>query len=116
MIERRRMQFGDWLNGAALFAVGVFVGLAIGEWLSLEGAAFWLTAVYVIAPLGLVFLFTVFLEKVTDRIFPSGVKASPSGRQKTRTPRALLAAFPTGLAVGAIGAQLGLSEILLTSI
>jgi len=114
MSDRRKMQLGDWFNGAALFAVGLFLGLAIGEWLTLEGTAFWLTIIYIFIPFSFVFLLIFFLGEVTDRSFFSGVKA-PKRPEKPK-PLALLATFPSGLIVGAIGAQLGLSEILLSSV
>ena len=115
MSDRRKMHIGDWLNGAAILAVGLFLGLAIGEWINLEGAAFWLTIVYVFIPFGFVFLFIFFLDDLMDRSFFSSIKPPSSKKTEERKPLALLLSLPTGFMIGAIGAQFGLTEILLSN-
>ncbi len=113
MSDRRKMHFFDWLTGAAFLAMGVFLGLAVGEWLTLEGAAFWNTAIYIFIPFGFLFVFIFFLGEVTDLSAITGVKRATSKRTKEPKPRALLASFPTGFFIGAAGAQFGLTEMLL---
>ena len=113
MSERRKMQGIDWVIGASSVAVGLFLGLAVGEWVKMEGIARWLTIIYIFIPFGFVFLFIFFLDEVTDRVFFTGVKSSAAKREKRRKPLALLLTLPVGLVIGAIGAQFGLSELLL---
>lgn len=112
MSDRRKMHFIDWLSGAAMLAVGVFLGLAVGEWVKLDGAAFWTTIVYVFIPFGFVFLFIFFSTDLLDRL-NGAVKPAAVRRWERRKPLALLFFLPAGLLIGAIGAQFGLSEILL---
>ncbi len=116
MGDRRKMQIGDWLNGAAILAVGLFLGMAVGELINLEGAAFWLTIVYVFIPFGFVFLFIFFLDDLMDRSLFSGIKPASSNGTEKRKPLALLFSLPTGFVIGVIGAQFGLSEVLLSKI
>ncbi len=112
MSDRRKMQFGDWLSGAAMLAMGIFLGLAVGEWVKLDGAAFWLTIIYVFIPFGFVFLFIFFMTDLLDR-FNGAVKPAAVRRWEKRKPLALLFFLPAGVLMGTIGAQFGLSEILL---
>ncbi|MEO0912695.1 MAG: hypothetical protein AAFY59_06880 [Pseudomonadota bacterium] len=114
MNERHKMEFGDWLNGTAILAVSLFIGLAVGEWVTLEGAAFWLTIIYIFIPFGFVFVFIFFMSEVSD--LSSGIKRPVSRPPKRPKPLALLASLPAGFFIGVIGAQFGLSEILLSGI
>jgi uncharacterized membrane protein YfcA len=113
MSERRKMQGIDWLIGASSMAVGLFLGLAVGEWVQMEGIARWLTIIYIFIPFAFVFVFIFFLSDVTDWVFFSRVRSSAARREKRRKPLALLFTLPVGLVIGAIGAQFGLSELLL---
>lgn len=112
MTDRRKMQFGDWINGAALLAIGVLLGVALGEWLTLEGAAFWFAIVYIFIPFGFVFLLILLLPKVFDYL-NYGVKPAAVKRWERRKPLALFFFVPAGVIVGVVGAQFGLAELLL---
>jgi len=62
---------------------------------------------------GGLFLFVLFLDGQIDRIFPGGVKPASRTEAKQRRPLALLLSLPSGIAIGVIGAQFGLREMLL---
>ncbi len=112
MSDRRRMRIGDWLNGAAFLAIGVFLGLAADGMAGLAGTAFWPMIIIIPVLFGGVFLFLLFFDRVVDRIFSSGIKPASRPRTKDRKPLVLLLSLPTGIAIGMIGAQLGLGELL----
>lgn len=109
MNARRRMEIGDWANGAALFGVGVCLGLVIDALLQLSGTAFWFMAIIIVVLFGAVLVFDTLLNALFERIFPIGIK--PSGK-KERKPLALVFCVPTGIVIGLIGAQFGLTELL----
>jgi len=102
------MQFDDWLNGAALLAVGVFLGLAVSEFLKLDGAAVWRAILSIIIPFGFVFLLIVLMDRIGGPVKPAAVR-----RWIKRKPLALQFFLPAGILIGAVGAQFGLTEILL---
>jgi len=107
------MQAGDWFNGAAILAVGVFLGLAADSMVDLAGTASWPLITIIPVLFGGAFLCVVLLDSLIDRVFPSGVKPSSKTLAKKRKPFALLMSLPAGIAIGVIGAQLGLSDLLL---
>ena len=111
MSERRKMQFIDWVMSASFLAIGLFLGLAVGEWLKLDGIARWLTLIYIFIPFGFVFLFIIFMHDLWDRIF-FNIKPASSSRYEKAKPLTLLLSLPVGLLVGVIGAEFGLSELL----
>ncbi len=113
MSNRRRMQLGDWLNGAALLAVGVFLGLAIHNMAQLVGTAFWPMIIIIPVLFGGVFLLVLVFDGLIDRIFPSGIVPATQQKTKERRPLALLSSLPTGIIIGVIGAHFGLGEIML---
>lgn len=111
--QRRHMSVFDWLNAAALLAVGLFLGLAIEKLLQLHGFAFWVTGIGTFLMFGAVILLDWLIEWLFERVFPSGI--NPSKKQKAigRRPLALLLSLPFGIIIGILGAQLGLSDFLL---
>ena len=113
MKERPRMYLFDWLIGAAWLAVGLYLGLAIGEWLTLEGAAFWSTIIYTFVPTALFFALLVLADRVLERGIRNAFRRGPTRPRKPPAPLALLMSLPLGLLIGVIGAQFGLTELLL---
>ena len=113
MENRREMQVGDWANGAAIFAVGVFLGLAIYHLAQLVGTAFWPLIVIIPVLFGGVFLLNLKFDNLIDRIFPNGIKPARKPHAKQRKPLVLLLSLPTGIIIGVIGAMLGLGDVLL---
>lgn len=112
MRERRKMQTFDWLNWAALVAIGVFLGLAIDAMVESVKAGYWRTTLFTLFVFGCWFLFYLFLERLFDFIFSGRFFAT---KQKLRKPMpfALVFSLPLGITIGAIGAQFGLNELLL---
>ncbi|WP_019953967.1 hypothetical protein [Yoonia vestfoldensis] len=113
MNDRRKMAPGDWLNAAAFLAIGVFLGLALDMLLTLDWAAFWLTAISMaILFWGLIAASSV-IDSLFERLFPSGVKPARNAPAKQRGPLAVLASLPAGILIGLTGAQFGLGGLLL---
>ena len=113
MGDRRSMQFGDWINAAALLAVGVFLGLAIEGLVQLIGSPFLPQALLTVLLFAGVFLLYLALDALVERVFNTGVKPARLARKKERKPLALLLSLPAGLVIGVIGAQFGLRGLLL---
>jgi hypothetical protein len=112
MSDRRKMQIGDWGNGAAILAVGVFLGLAIYNMIPLVGTSSWPLIIIIPVLVGGVFLFELGFNKLVDWIFPNGIKSAGRSQVKQRKPLALLLSLPTGIIIGVVGAQQGVGEIL----
>jgi len=117
MTERRRMTVGDWVNSAAMLAMGVLLGLVVHNLSKLVGTAyFWPMLILIPVLFGGVILLDRVVDGLFERIFPSGVKAAPKPQGKARRPLALLLSLPTGFTIGVIGAQFGLSALVLETI
>lgn len=113
MRHRRSMGLWDWINSAAFLAMGVFLGLAVNAMVQLVGTPFWPFIVIIPLLFGGVLLLDDLLDRLTGRILPGGVKPAPESHPKARRPLVLLLSLPMGLAIGLIGAQVGLGDILL---
>jgi hypothetical protein len=109
MTIRRRMEMGDWLNGAALTAVGFFLGLALFNMAGLAGTPLWPLAIVIPLIFGAAFYAATLFDRLIERLFPSGVKPATNPQ---RRPIALLLSLPTGIPLGVIGAWLGVDAIL----
>ncbi|MDU8942309.1 hypothetical protein [Ovoidimarina sediminis] len=113
MTTRRSMTFGDWVNAAALAAVGLFLGLALHYLFQLKSSAFWVTGIVTLLLFGGVFLASLAFDAAVDRLFFGGVKPAdpPEGWRRKPLPRLL--SLPAGVAIGVIGGQFGLGALLL---
>lgn len=110
MRSRRSMRVGDWFNGLAILGVGVLIGVIIDMLFQLSGAAFWISAIG--APLifgGVLFLGTI-IDKLIDKLFPSGFNKPRTSKAKERKPLAIILSLPVGIVIGIIGAQFGLGD------
>ena len=107
------MRIGDWVNGAVICVVGVYLGLAVDGMTELAGTEFWPVIIIVPVLFGGAFLFVLAFDGLIDRIFPSGIKPASRQHAKQRKPLALLLCLPIGIATGVILARLGLGQALL---
>ena len=107
------MRAGDWLNGLDIIVIGVFIGLALDSLLQLSGKVFWIAAIGTPVLIGAVFLFGSIFDRLIDRMFSSGFNKSPNPKAKEPKPFALLLSLPVGIAIGIMGAQFGLGDVLL---
>jgi hypothetical protein len=106
------MQTFDWLNWAALVAVGVMLGLVIDGMVDLAETGSWRSIIIILVVFGCWCIFYLLLERLFNFIF-IGRLSAPKQLQKPRKPLALLFALPIGIIIGVIGAQFGLGELLL---
>lgn len=113
MADRHQMAFFDWVIAAGLCAMGVYLGLLLAALITMDGATFWLTVIYVLIPFGFVSLFIYFMNDLGDWIFSGRVKSSAPARMRKRRPVLLYFSVPAGVIIGVIGAQFGLGELLL---
>lgn len=113
MKERQKMNAFDWFIGAGLLAVGLYLGVAIGELLSLDGMAFWGAILYILVPFTLVFVLILLADRVIERGIWKAFTLKPSRPLKKPAPLALLMSLPLGLLIGVVGAPFGLTELLL---
>lgn len=113
MANRRKMQLGDWFNGAALLAVGFFLGLALDGMIDLVGTSFWPLIILLPVLFGSVFVFGQMFDGLIERFFPSGIKPAKGAQRKERMPLALVLSLPGGVVLGVIGGQMGLRALLL---
>ena len=114
MTQRRDMQPGDWFNAVAFLVVGIFLGIAVEGLLRLVHSGAWLLAVAVVLPFVGLLLFENLLNKLFEKIFPTGIRPARNPKPKTRGPLIRLLSFPVGLLAGALLARLGLGTTILS--
>jgi hypothetical protein len=112
MRERQKMQTFDWFIWVALAAMGIFLGLAIDGMFDLARTGSWRTIIVTLVLSGCWIVFYLLLERVFEFI-STGRFSVPKQTQKRYKPLALLFGLPIGIIIGVIGAQFGLSDMLL---
>jgi hypothetical protein len=117
MSERRGMEAEDWLSAGFNVVIGLFLGLAVNGLLELIVDGFWLFAL-IVAVLGagaawVLLAFEGVMDRLFERIFPSGIRPSQSPRPERRKPIARLMSMPAGILLGVILAQMGLTQAIL---
>lgn len=114
MGSRRKMLLGDWFNCAALCIVGIYLGLVVHGMSRLVGTTFfWPMLIFLVLMWGGMSLFYNVVENAFDWMFPSWIKSAKTPSAKERRPVALLLCLPFGIALGAILAEIGLTDTLL---
>ncbi len=111
MRERQKMQTFDWFNWAGLFVIGVLLGLVIDGMVDLASTGSWRSIIVIIVLFGGWFIFYLLMERVFN-LFSIGRWSAPRQLQKPRKPLALHFALPIGIAIGVIGAQFGLADMI----
>lgn len=109
---RQKMQTFDWFLWAALVAAGVFIGLAVNGLFVLAVMGAWGSIVTTLAVAACGIVFYLLIERIFNFI-STGRWSLPRQLQKPRKPLVLLFGLPLGILIGLIGAQFGLSELLL---
>ncbi len=112
MSKRQEMQTFDWLNWAALVAIGVFLGLAIDGMVDLAATGSWRSIIIILGVFGCWYIFYLLSERLFQFI-STGRFSAPKQLQARPRPLALLFGLPFGIIIGVIGAQLGLGDMLL---
>lgn len=107
------MSFDDAIYTAANLAIGFFLGLAAYALAGLFLNGAWLLAVGAIVPWVIWLLFYILLERVWERIFPSGAKHARKVAARRGKPLARKLSLPVGLVLGALAAWLGLTDTIL---
>jgi hypothetical protein len=59
------------------------------------------------------FAFDGLIGRLTERVFPSGIRPSQSPQKKRRKPMTRLISLPAGMLLGVILAQFGLTQTIL---
>ena len=114
MQKRRPMYFFDWVEATALLLVGLFLGMAIGLQLQLSAFWFWATTPVLIVLFGGVLLLDRFLDKISEKIFPTGIRPAKNPKPKGPRPLPKLLSFPVGLSLGLLLAWLGYAKFVLS--
>lgn len=112
MRKRPKMQGFDWFHGAALAAVGLFLGFALEGMARLAMAGSWLGIIGILVPFAGFLVFYVFLERITEFI-STGRFFLPKQSVKEHKPLGVLFSLPLGILIGVVGAQFGLQDMLL---
>lgn len=108
MADRREMQPRDWVDSVFFLLIGAILG-SVAEGLSLlVTSSFWPVAVIILLVILGALLSEFLIDKLIDRIFPSGVRAVYEPEKKGRRPLILLLSFPLGFVLGVILSKLGL--------
>lgn len=112
MRERQKMQTFDWLIFAGLAAVGLYLGVALDGMVALASTGSWSSVILILVLSAGGIVFYLLAQGVFEFI-STGRFSAPKQLQKPRKPLALILALPLGLIVGMVGAQFGLSKMLL---
>lgn len=117
MSVRRGMEAGDWINASVNVVIGVFLGIAVNGLAQIFMTGFWQLAVFIVIVTGVavlfLFMFDGLLNRVSEQIFPSGVRPAHRPQPEGRKPIARLLSLPAGMVLGVILAQLGLTQTIL---
>lgn len=113
MRERRSMELGDWLNSAVNAVIGVLLGSVTHSLVQLVSSGAWLTAVILVLLGTSLFLFMVFLDRLSDRLFPAGIRRVGSPQARLPKPLARVLSMPFGFVIGVVLAILGLDRTIL---
>ncbi len=113
--ERRSMHIGDWVNAAALFVVGLFLGSLVEDLVQLATTD-WPFAVFIVVLFAGLFFFVWIFDKLFDRLFPIGIRPSRNPQDNKRKPVPLLVSLPAGFLLGIVLAMLGLDDMVLSVI
>ncbi|MFK7914114.1 MAG: hypothetical protein AB8B93_09385 [Pseudomonadales bacterium] len=106
------MQWKDWLNAAVNLVIGLLLGLAVFYLGQLVTTGSWLLALSIVILSAGLWLFEGLLDRVMEKIFPSGIRPARSPKRRaTPLPRRL--SMPAGLVLGAALAWLGWSDKIL---
>ena len=110
---RRPMRAEDWINSVAFLGIGLFLGIALEALLRLVFSGAWALAIGVVLPFLGFLLFYIVLNKLYDKIFPSGIRPARNAKTKGGTPLIRLFSFPAGLMIGVVVASLGFGTAIL---
>ena len=83
------MQAGDWINATVNVVIGVLLGVVIVSLFQLITTAFWPVAVFIPLLAAAVFFFWSLIDRLAERVFPSGIRPAHSPQQTRRVARAL---------------------------
>jgi len=111
--ERRRMQFGDWLNAAISLIIGMLLGSVVDGLAQLVTTGLWLSAVVIVLVGAGFFLFMLVFDKLSDRLFLIGVRPATKQQAKGRTPLPRLVSLPVGVVLGVVLTRLGFDGAIL---
>jgi hypothetical protein len=117
MSERREMEPLDWMSAAFNVAIGLFLGLALSGFVELVADGFWFLAVAAAvigggAALALI-IYDGLFRRAFDWIFPGGVQPAANPAPRRRAPLVRLMSLPSGILLGVVLAQLGLTQTIL---
>ena len=112
MKPRPSMQVFDWLNWIGIFAVGVFLGMALDSLIDLANVGAW-GSIFMLLGLSTAGLIAFFLMERMINFIAIGRFSEPKQLRKLRKPLALSFALPIGIITGVIGAQFGLANLIL---
>jgi hypothetical protein len=107
------MQAGDWINAVVNLLIGLLLGSFVDGLIQLVATGLWLSALIITLLFGGLFLFIVISDKVTDNLFPTGVRPALKTQGKVRKPLLRLISLPLGALFGAALARLGLDDKIL---
>lgn len=110
------MTFGDWFNSLCNIVIGLFLGLATHGLANLIGAGLWVSALILVVPFALLMFFDQTLDRLFDRLFPSGVRPARVPAPSRRKPLIRTLSLPAGVVLGVLAAALGLSDVILAAI
>ena len=103
----------DWVNATFLIAIGFFLGLAADGMMQLVTTAFWPVVVITVLLFVGVLLFDSLLSRLSELIFPSGIKPARNPKKKGPMPLPLLLSIPAGMLIGIVIARLGFGSAIL---
>lgn len=111
--ERGSMQVNDWVNAAVNVVIGVLLGIAIVRLGQLITTAFWPVVVLIPILIGGFLLFDGLIDRLFDKVFPSGIRAARKSPARRRAPLPRLLSLPVGIVLGVALDWLGFGDRLL---
>jgi hypothetical protein len=108
------MQPGDWFDAVSKIIIGMCVGIAVSGLARLFAIGYWPVAVAFLIGVAAIFFLDGALDRVFERLLPSGIRPAPKPAARGSKPIVLLASLPVGIVIGVILDQLGLADAILS--
>ena len=102
--QKSAFKTGDWFDAAMNTVIGVFLGLAV------VASGSWFIAVLIPLLAAMLFFYISLFNRVIDKIFPSGIRATQKSKKTRKISLAKRLSFPFGLILGVVLAALGLGD------
>jgi small-conductance mechanosensitive channel len=100
----------DWILSAMNFVIGILLGVALNGLIQLVASGAWVAVLNLVVLAISLFLIVKLHGLLGETLFPSGIRPARNPKKKPKPPAIRRFSLPTGLALGVLLAQFGLTD------